>query len=59
MFAGAVAVAAAGAAFDYFGSYDQVWLVCVILLVGAALMAWLVREREVSARYVPMRFAEA
>jgi MFS family permease len=59
MFAGAVAVAAAGAAFDYFGSYDQVWLVCVLLLAGASLMAWLVREREVSARYAPMRLAEA
>ena len=59
MIAGAVAVLGAGVAFDYFGSYDQVWLVCVVVLGGASLMAWRIREREVSARYAPMRLAEA
>lgn len=59
MCAGAVAVLAAGFTFDYFGSYDPVWVVSVVLLGGASLLAWLVREREVSARYMPMRLAEA
>ena len=59
MCAGAVAVLAAGFTFDLFGSYDPVWVVSVAMLGGASLMAWLVREREVSARYVPMRLAEA
>ena len=59
MCAGAVAVLAAGFTFDYFGSYDPVWVVSVVMLGGASLMAWLVREREVSARYMPMRLAEA
>ena len=59
MCAGAVAVLAAGFTYDYFLSYDPVWLVCVVLLIGASLIAWMVREREVSARYMPMRLAEA
>lgn len=59
MCAGAVAVLLAGLAFDYFGSYDPVWVVSVVMLGGASLMAWMVREREVSARYAPMRLAEA
>ena len=59
MCAGAVAVLAAGFTYDYFLSYDPVWLVCVVMLAGASLMAWRVREREVSARYMPMRLAEA
>ena len=59
MCAGAVAVLAAGFTFDLFGSYDPVWVVSVAMLGGASLMAWLVREREVSARYVPLRLAEA
>lgn len=59
MFAGAIAVLAAGVAFDRLGSYDLAWVVCVVMLAGASLMAWLVREREVSARYMPMRLAQA
>ena len=59
MCAGAVAVLAAGFSFDYFGSYDPFWLVSVLMLGGASLMAWTLREREVSARYRPMRLAEA
>lgn len=59
MCAGAVAVLAAGFTFDYFGSYDPFWVVSVAMLAGASLMAWMLREREVSARYVPMRLAEA
>ncbi len=59
MCAGAVAVLAAGFSFDYFGSYDPFWLVSVLMLGGASLMAWTLREREVSARYRPMQLAEA
>lgn len=59
MCAGAVAVLAAGFTYDYFLSYDPVWVVCVVMLAGASLMASRVREREVSARYMPMRLAEA
>ena len=59
MCAGAVAVLAAGFTFDYFGSYDPFWVVSVAMLGGASLMAWMLREREVSARYRPMRLAEA
>ena len=59
MCAGAVAVLLAGLAFDYFGSYDPVWAVSVVMLGGASVMAWMVREREVSARYAPVRLAEA
>ncbi|MCY4581841.1 MAG: MFS transporter [Chloroflexi bacterium] len=59
MCAGALAVLAAGLTFDYFGSYDPVWVVSVVLLAGASFLAWTLREREVSARYMPMRLAEA
>ena len=59
MCAGAFAVLAAGLTFDYFGSYDPVWMVSAVMLGGASLMAWMLREREVSARYMPMRLAEA
>ena len=59
MCAGAFAVLAAGLTFDFFGSYDPVWMVSAVMLGGASLMAWMLREREVSARYMPMRLAEA
>ena len=59
MCAGAIAILAAGRTFDYFGSYDPVWYASVAMLAGASLMAWLLRERDVSARYQPMRLAEA
>ncbi len=59
MCAGAVAVLVAGFSFDYFGSYDPFWVVSVLMLGGASFMAWTLREREVSARYRPMRLAEA
>ena len=59
MCAGAVAVLAAGFTYDYFGSYDPFWAVSVVMLGGASLMAWMLREREVSARFRPVRAAEA
>ena len=59
MLSGAVAVLAAGLAYDYFGSYDAVWLAATAMLAGAALLAWMLRERELSARFNPVRPAEA
>ena len=59
MLSGAVAVLAAGLAYDYFGSYDAVWLAATAMLAGAAFLAWMLRERELSARFNPVRPAEA
>lgn len=59
MCAGACAIFIAGVAFDRFGSYDAVWLGAVAMLGAASLTAWLLREREVSARYRPVQLAEA
>ena len=59
MLSGAVAVLAAGLAYDYFGSYDAVWLAATAMLVAAAFLAWMLRERELSARFNPVRPAEA
>ena len=59
MCAGAVAIFAAGLIFDRLGTYDAVWIGSVALLGAASLAAWLLREREVSARYRPVRLAEA
>ena len=59
MLSGAVAVLAAGLAYDYFGSYDAVWLAATAMLAAAAFLAWMLRERELSARFNPVRPAEA
>ena len=59
MLSGAVAVLVAGLAYDYFGSYDAVWLAATAMLVAAAFLAWMLRERELSARFNPVRPAEA
>lgn len=58
MVAGAVAIAAAGFAFEWSGSYDVVWLVSAVTLLGASAMAWTLRERELSARFHPVRVVE-
>ena len=59
MLSGAVAVLAAGLAYDYLGSYDAVWLAATAMLAAAAFLAWMLRERELSARFNPVRPAEA
>lgn len=59
MLSGAVAVLAAGLAYDYFGSYDAVWLAATAMLAAAAFLAWMLRERELSARFNPVRPSEA
>ena len=59
MLAGAVAVLAAGLAYDWLGSYDGVWLTSAGTLAAASLLAWVLREREYSARFNPVRLAEA
>ena len=59
MLAGAVAVLAAGLAYSLLGSYDVVWLASAAMLAAAAFLSWLLRERELSARFSPVRPAEA
>ncbi len=55
MLAGAVAVAAAGLAYELLGSYDVVWVASVAMLGAAAFTAWSLREKDVSARYLPVQ----
>ena len=57
------AVAAAGLAYEVLGSYDVVWVASVAMLGAAAFTAWSLREKDISARYLPVqaspRLAEA
>ena len=55
MLAGAAAVAAAGLAYELLGSYDVVWVASVAMLGAAAFTAWSLREKDVSARYLPVQ----
>ena len=59
MLSGAAAIAATGFAYDLLGSYDVVWLVSAVMLLGASVLAWMLRERELSARFRPVRPVEA
>ncbi len=59
MLSGAAAIAGAGFVYDRVGSYDSVWAVSAGMLAGASILAWMMRERELSGRFRPMRAAEA
>ncbi len=58
MLAGAAAIAATGFVYDLLGSYDSVWLVSAAMLLAASILAWMLRERELSARFQPVRAVE-
>ena len=51
---GALAVVLFGLAFDAWASYDAAFGVSVLLLIGAGVLAFSIRERAVSARYSPV-----
>lgn len=51
-FGGALAVILFGIAFDNFGNYDSAFLISVLLLIGAGILALSIQERSVSSRYV-------
>lgn len=58
-FGGALAVFAAGAMFDAFGSYTPAFAIAAGTLVIASLTSWSVRERAYSARFQTGRLATA
>jgi sugar phosphate permease len=50
---GAAAIFVAGWAYDRYGTYTIFWSTGAIMLGVAAMLAFLVRERALSARYQP------
>ena len=51
---GALAVFLFGVAFDRWGSYDGAFAFGAVALVAAGLLSFSIREKQVSARYVPL-----
>ena len=52
-FGGAISIQLAGVLRDLTGSYETPLIIGAVLLVGASLLSYSIREKKYSARYQP------